>query len=200
MTAMGGMRTLASIGKSGSFDSVKPITAFLALALAGCATPVPHSAGLTGRPADMREAKATDFNFNLPRDYQAACGYLGKNGIGSGKPADCDRLSEAEYYTGTWLMDRETSFFSFDGQSNCWDDYADAVECVDLEMSVEQHSQIQARRECTKVYRLEFIGRHTVRPVMVDMGYPSHVIVVERIVSGKLLGPAARKHNICGSD
>ncbi len=148
----------------------------------------------------MREAKLSDFNFNLSRNYQAACGYLGQNGRDSGKPVDCDQLSDAEFFAGTWLSDRETSYFSFKGEKNCWDDRTDAVECIDLEMTVEQALKIPALRECTKEYRLEFIGRRTVRPVMVGMGYPSYVIVVDRIISARLLGSAKPAHNICGPE
>ncbi len=149
----------------------------------------------------MRVAKLTDFNFGLSKDERWACGHLGENGADSGKPVDCDRLSEPEYYSGFWLEDRESSAFSFAGEKRCWNDHTDAIsKCVELELTPEQTSKIPGLWQCTKVYRLEFIGRRTVRPVTVSMGYPSHAIVVDRIISTKLLGPAEPAHNICGAD
>ena len=179
---------------------MKLIAASLVFVFAAYATPVSSAAKLTGRPIGMRDAKLSDFNFSLPRDEQAACGYLGQNGKDSGKPADCDRLSEVEYYSGIWLEDRETSFFSFAVKKTCWDDHK-LAECVELEMTAQQQSKIPGHLwECTKKYRLEFIGRHTMRPARAPGGYPSHVIVVDRIISAKLLGPAEPAHNICGPD
>jgi len=179
---------------------VKPMAASsLALALAACAAPS-HPVGMTGHPLGMREARLFDFNFNLPRDEQRACDHLGQNGKDSGKPVDCDRLSEPEYYNGTWLVDRETSYYSFKGERACWDDHSDTVKCAELEMTEEQQSKIPALRECTKKYGLEFIGRHTVRPVRSAGGYPIYVVVVDRIISAKLLGSAEPAVNICGSD
>jgi len=149
----------------------------------------------------MRVAKLSDFKFGLPKDERWACGHLGENGKDSSKPVDCDLLSEPEYYSGFWLEDRESSAFSFTGEKRCWDDHTDAFsKCIELEMTAEQASKIPGLWKCTKVYRLEFIGRHTVRPVTVSMGYPSHVIVVDKIISTTLLGSAEPAHNICGAD
>lgn len=150
----------------------------------------------------MRVAKLSDFNFGLSQDERWACGRLGENGKDAGKPVDCDRLSGPEYYSGFWLEDRESSTFTFTGEKRCWDDHTDAInQCIELQMTSEEASKIPGRLwECTQIFRLEFVGRHTVRPVSVSMGYPSHAIVVDRIISAKRLRPAKPAHNICGGD
>jgi hypothetical protein len=107
------------------------------------------------------------------------------------KEADCQRLTEARRFRGTWLVGFETSLFSPIGQQDCVETKG-LTQCAEL---VGKALPWPSRWACPRRFQIEFVGRRNAFPAL--YGASAYQIIVDKVISAKRLADPPSEPGDC---